>query len=249
MTQINRYAFVIDVSRCIDCRACLAACSVENQVPNEHTRIWVKDPGIQGQFPNLKRTFVPYNCMHCEHPPCIEVCASGATFKDPVSGLVLVDQQACIGCGFCVGACPYGVRYLDEKRGFVDKCNACKQRLDVGLQPACITTCLGTSRMFGDLNDPNSQASIALSRAKTVKTLDIEVREGRDIEPQIYFINGDVQYEGIVPRKGPEYTFSEEGWRKVAIPAVAAGIGLAFAGQAVMFTRQLLHGENEFEDQ
>lgn len=249
MTQINRYAFVIDVTRCIDCRACLAACSVENQVPNNHTRIWVKDTGVQGEFPNLKRTFIPYNCMHCENPPCVEVCASKATFKDPVSGLVLVDQEACIGCGFCVEACPYDVRYLDEKRGVVDKCNACEQRLDIGQQPACVATCLGGSRMFGDLNDPNSQASLALREARVVRTLDIEVREGVDTEPQIYFINGEVQHEGIVPKDAPQYTLAEEGWRRLAIPAVAAGVGLAFAGQAVMFTRQLLRGEDEFEDQ
>ena len=249
MTQTNRYAFVIDVSRCIDCRACLAACSIENNVPNNHTRIWVKDPGLQGEFPNLKRTFVPYNCMHCENPPCTEVCVSGATFKDPVSGLVLVDQEACIGCGYCVEACPYDVRYIDEKRGVVDKCNACEQRLVVGLQPACVATCLGASRIFGDLNDPNSEASVALRNAKTVKTLDIEVREGRDTEPQIYFINGVVEQESVVPRKGPQYTWTEEGWRQVLVPAVAAGVGLAFAGQAVMFSRQLMRGENEFEDQ
>jgi nitrate reductase beta subunit len=148
-----------------------------------------------------------------------------------------------------VEACPYGARYLDEKRGFVDKCNACKQRLDVGQQPACVATCLGSSRMFGDLNDPNSQASLALKDAKTVKTLDIEVREGVDTEPQIYFINGEVQHEGIVPKDSPQYTLAEEGWRNIAIPAVAAGVGLAFAGQAVMFSRQLLRGEDEFEDQ
>ncbi len=92
--------------------------------------------------------------MHCDNPPCTEVCVSGATYKDQDSGLVLVDQEACIGCGFCVDACPYSVRYLDEKRGVVDKCNACVQRLEVGLQPACVATCLGKVRMFGDLNDP-----------------------------------------------------------------------------------------------
>ncbi len=174
MPQKPRYAFVIDVSRCIDCRACLAACSIENQVAMDATRIWVQDLGVQGAFPDLKRTFVPYNCMHCDHPPCVEVCVSSATFKDPESGLVLVDQDACIGCGFCVDACPYNVRYLDSTRGVVDKCNACQQRLEAGLKPACVATCVGQSRLFGDLNDPNSEASKALQNARSITRLDYE---------------------------------------------------------------------------
>jgi len=160
MDSKKRYGFVIDVSRCIDCRACQVACSVENSVPMDQTRIWVQDLGVKGEFPNLERTFVPYNCMHCEHPPCTEVCVSGATYKDQNTGLVLVDQQACIGCGFCVDACPYNARYLDKRRGVVDKCNACLPRVERGQQPACVATCVGGSRMFGDLNDTQSDASI-----------------------------------------------------------------------------------------
>src|SRR3989304_5131250 len=120
MADKKRYGFVIDVSRCIDCRACLVACRVENEVPLPHTRIWVKDQGLQGTFPDLARQFVPYNCMHCEHPPCVEVCTSGATFKDPDDGLVLVDQEACIGCGLGVEACPYDAPSLDPTPGGVD---------------------------------------------------------------------------------------------------------------------------------
>ncbi len=179
MPQKNHYAFVIDVSRCIDCRACLVACSVENNVPLDHTRIWVQDQGVQGEWPVLERTFIPYNCMHCDNPPCTEVCVSGATYKDETSGLILVDQEACIGCGFCVEACPYGVRYIDQTRGVVDKCNACSQRLEIGLPPACVATCLGKSRLFGDLNDPNSDVSIALKQAKSIVRLDYEKGEDR----------------------------------------------------------------------
>jgi len=75
MPTKNHYAFVIDVTRCIDCRACLVACSVENNVPLKHTRIWVHDQRIQGEWPDLSRAFVPYNCMHCDNPPCTEVCS------------------------------------------------------------------------------------------------------------------------------------------------------------------------------
>lgn len=246
MPQKKRYGFVIDIERCIDCRACLVACSVENNVPMNHTRIWVHDLGIKGEFPELSRTFVPYNCMHCKNPPCVEVCVSGATYKDPATGLVLVDQDACIGCGFCVEACPYDARYLDEQRGVVDKCNACIQRVEVGLKPACVATCLGGSRTFGDLNDPNSEVSIALKNARSIQRLDYE-KDGHDTDPNIYFINGDALDGDALPRD-PNYTSAELTWKKALLPAILAGIGITFAGQAAMFTKQLVDGENEFEE-
>jgi tetrathionate reductase subunit B len=258
MPQKNHYAFVIDVARCIDCRACLVACSVENNVPMDHTRIWVHDQQVQGQWPVLDRVFVPYNCMHCDHPPCIEVCVSGATYKDKVSGLVLVDQEACIGCGYCVEACPYDARYIDQTRGVVDKCNACVQRLDIGLEPACVATCVGKSRLFGDLNDPTSTVSIALRNAKSVTSLDYEKGEV-DTDPNIYYLNlpetdsirssdpfGQVKQETL-PRD-PHYGIAQQGWKKVAIPLMALAVGATFLTQAIFFTKQLLEGEKEFED-
>jgi tetrathionate reductase subunit B len=258
MPQKNHYAFVIDVARCIDCRACLVACSVENNVPLKHTRIWVHDQQVQGTWPNLSRTFIPYNCMHCDNPPCTEVCVSGATYKDPVSGLVLVDQDACIGCGYCVEACPYGVRYIDQTRGVVDKCNACAQRLEIGLEPACVATCVGKARMFGDLNDPNSEVSVQLRNAISIVRLDYE--QGRtDTDPNIYYLNlpqtdsihssdtfGQVA-QASLPRD-PHYTVSEEGWKKVAIPLMAAAMGGAFLVQAIFFIKQLVEGEKEFDE-
>ncbi len=257
MAAKNHYAFVIDVARCIDCRACLVACSVENHVPVDHTRIWVHDQGVQGEFPDLTQMFIPYNCMHCDHPPCTEVCVSGATYKDKDSGLVLVDQEACIGCGYCVEACPYGVRYIDQERGVVDKCNACLQRLERGLQPACVATCVGKSRMFGDLNDSSSEAYKALQSAKNVVLLDYE-KNGVDTDPNIFYINvpkfeevvsSDMfgQAAGVLPRD-PTYTISEDGWKKFLIPIVGAAMAGTFLVQATFFTKQLVEGEKEFED-
>ena len=246
MVMKQRYGFVIDISRCIDCRACLVACSVENNVPMDHTRIWVKDLGVKGKFPDLQRAFVPYNCMHCENPPCVDVCVSGATYKDADTGLVMVDQDACIGCGFCVDACPYDARYLDEVRGVVDKCNGCIQRVEAGGQPACVATCIGNSRLFGDLNDPDSSVSIALKNAKTVQRLDYE-KEGHDTDPNIYYINGSVLQSSILPRD-PRYNLEETGWKKVLVPAIFTGIGASFLVQATYFTKQLVEGESEFEE-
>ncbi len=246
MANKKHYAFVIDIARCIDCRACLVACSVENKVPLENTRIWVHDLGVQGSFPDLSHTFVPYNCMHCDNPPCTEVCVSGATYKDSESGLVMVDQEACIGCGFCVDACPYNVRYLDEKRGVVDKCNACAQRLEVGLKPACVATCVGGSRLFGDLNDPASDVSIALKNASSIQRLEYQ-KDGHDTKPNIYYINGDVMHSSVLPRD-PQYTLAETGWKKVVVPLVFTAIGGSFLVQAAYFTKQLIEGEKDFEE-
>jgi tetrathionate reductase subunit B len=251
MATKKRYGFVIDVSRCIDCRACLVACSVENRVPMNHTRIWVHDLGVVGEFPNLRQTFVPYNCMHCENPPCVEVCVSGATYKDPENGLVLVDQEACIGCGFCVEACPYDARYLDESRGVVDKCTGCIQRVEIGQEPACVATCVGGARMFGDLNDPNSGVSIALKNASMVKRLDYESSQ-IDTDPNIYYLNAEglqniVLESSILPRD-PRYSLAEDSWKKVLVPAILSGIGVSFLVQATYFTKQLVEGEKEFEE-
>jgi tetrathionate reductase subunit B len=258
MALKKRYGFVIDISRCIDCRACLVACSAENNVPLNHTRIWVHDQGVQGIFPNLQRTFVPYNCMHCEQPPCVEVCVNGATYKDPETGLVLVDQAACIGCGFCVEACPYDARYLDEKRGVVDKCNGCIQRLEVGKHPACVVTCVGGSRLFGDLSDPNSDVSIALKHAGDIRRLDVET-EAVDTDPNLFFINVPSELTELwtsdpfgqqgqrVPRP-PRYTFSEVVWKKAITPLIGTAAGAAFLFQAVGFAKQLLEGDSEYKE-
>lgn len=247
MIQKKRYGFVIDVSRCIDCRACLVACSVENNVSMEHTRIWVHDLGLMGEFPDLSRKFMPYNCMHCDNPPCTEVCVSGATYKDPENGLVLVDQEACIGCGFCVDACPYNARYLDSERGVVDKCTACVQRLEVGMQPACVATCVGGSRLFGDLNDPESEVSQALKNARSVQRFDLEYKPGVSTGPNIFFTNGDVLQSGLGPHM-PLYTASEQVWKKGLVPLMAAAVGGAFLVQATYFTKQLIEGEKEFDE-
>ncbi len=247
MATKKRYGFVIDIARCIDCRACLVACSVENRVSMKHTRIWVHDLGVQGKFPILERTFVPYNCMHCDNPPCTEVCVSGATYKNLETGIVHVDQDACIGCGFCVDACPYEARYLDDERGVVDKCNACDQRIEIGQQPACVATCVGGSRLFGDLNDPASDVSIALKNAKSVQRLDLEYKDGIATGPNIYFINGDILASSIAPEL-PEYALAEQSWKKLLVPAILTGIGASFLVQASYFTKQLVVGEKEFEE-
>ena len=103
----------------------------------------------------VKAFFVPKICNHCAKPSCVKVCPVGATYKAP-DGAVLIDHKYCIGCGYCVQACPYGARFFDHEKGVSDKCTWCYHRITKGLQPACVEVCPVNARIFGDLNDPES---------------------------------------------------------------------------------------------
>jgi len=178
-----RMGFVIIVSRCIDCRACMVACSVENGVPVGRHRNWVNTVGPTGTFPDLGMEHIPGNCMHCEHPSCQRVCPTGATYTRP-DGIVMIDQDDCIGCGYCIIACPYNARFMDEETGTPDKCTLCVQRIDAGRQPACVETCIGASRLYGDFDDPDSVVPRLLAENASYRLL-TESGNG----PQIYYID------------------------------------------------------------
>jgi Fe-S-cluster-containing dehydrogenase component len=132
--------------------------------------------------------FVPKLCNQCEHPPCVEVCPTGATFKAK-DGVVLIDQTYCIGCQYCVQACPYGARYLDPRKGVADKCTWCYHRITKGLEPACVEICPTHARIFGDLNDPEAEVTRFI-RSRRVEVLKPETGNG----PQVFYtgINKDV---------------------------------------------------------
>jgi tetrathionate reductase subunit B len=124
--------------------------------------VFVDSPegGIRGFPPSpipkdqiLKSFFVPKLCNLCENSPCSQVCPVGATFESP-DGAVLVDKTYCIGCGFCVQACPYGCRFLNPITKTAEKCTLCYHRITRGLKPACVEVCPGQARIFGDLKNP-----------------------------------------------------------------------------------------------
>jgi formate dehydrogenase iron-sulfur subunit len=147
------HAFLLDVTRCIDCRACMVACSAENNVPMDNTRIWVSGSGILGVFPALQRATMPYHCMHCLEPACASACPVGAWTKRD-DGPVVYDSARCIGCRYCMNACPFGVPRFDWNRGVLEqplitKCSMCAHRLDAGEEPACVQTCLAQAVKFG----------------------------------------------------------------------------------------------------
>jgi Fe-S-cluster-containing dehydrogenase component len=168
---MTHFAMVIDLNTCVGCNACMAACAMENQTPvwEGKWRTYVHEEEI-GTGEHVTRRFFPRLCNHCSNPPCMTVCPTGATQKMD-NGIVWVDASICMGCGACAMACPYEARYpvtySDVRQGkeffgsdaqrehpSVDKCDFCAHRTVQGLKPACVETCVGESRMFGDLDNP-----------------------------------------------------------------------------------------------
>ena len=167
------YGMGIRIDSCIGCGRCVEACKAENDVPREpfYFRTWVEryvlgsdgevtvdspKGGIDGFRPieenqEVVRTFfVPKLCNHCDNPPCVQVCPVGATFKTE-DGVILVDRDYCIGCRYCIQACPYGARYLDPRTKTADKCTFCYHRVTKGLLPACVEVCPTQARVFGEV--------------------------------------------------------------------------------------------------
>jgi formate dehydrogenase iron-sulfur subunit len=159
---IQHKAFLFDATRCIDCRACMIACSVENDIPMNKTRIWVAGVGLKGEYPNLDRASMVYHCMHCDEPDCMSACPVGA-YNKRADGPVEYDPDKCIGCRYCMNACPFGVPHFDFDKGliqgaFIDKCTMCPQRIDNGLEPACVATCPTDALIFGERSDLVTEA-------------------------------------------------------------------------------------------
>ena len=164
----RRFAIVIDGKRCIDCKACVVACRAENDVPLQYSRNWL-DEEVRGEYPRLIGTSEPEQCHHCQDPACVRVCPTGASYQRP-DGIVAVKASECVGCRYCVVACPYEARFFREDKGVVEKCDFCAARVDRGEQPACVETCPGKVRVFGDINDPRSPlAQLLSSRQYRVK--------------------------------------------------------------------------------
>ena len=177
----RRYALVIDSRKCINCKACVVACKAENGVPIGKFRNWINEDR-QGEYPRLRIDFEPEQCHHCEHASCVRVCPTGASWQRK-DGIVLVYPDDCIGCRYCMVACPYDARYFDEESGTVHKCTLCNHRIDKGEVPACVETCPSKVRVFGDLEDPaNRLHELLATRRHHVK----EPQTGNG--PQLYYL-------------------------------------------------------------
>jgi len=213
----RRWGMVIDLQKCIGCKACTVSCEAENVLPPGVTYRPVMIEEL-GTFPNVRNRFLPRPCMQCDDPPCVPPCPVGATFKRD-DGVVEIDYDTCIGCRYCITACPYGARSFDFSEFYTEdtphlmpwetrpnyeygeewvrdpdhpnrspmgnarKCHFCLHRVEVGLLPACVTTCLGGATYFGDLNDPDSLVSELVASERVMR-----LKEELGTNPKVYYL-------------------------------------------------------------
>lgn len=176
----KKLGLVIDLDTCVGCQACVVNCKEWNTsgygVPLSDQDPYGADP--HGSWLNRVHSYevtpkdapaqvvhFPRSCLHCDDAPCVTVCPTGASYKRAEDGIVLVDEDLCIGCGLCAWSCPYGAREMDESAGVMKKCTLCVDRIyndnlpEIDREPACVRTCPAKARHFGDLSDPNSAVS------------------------------------------------------------------------------------------
>ena len=206
--NMPRYGMVIDLKRCYGCYACVMACKTANHTPPGV--LWARLlQGEVGSYPNVVRQTLPVLCMHCDEPSCMEVCPTGATQKLD-NGIVIVEKDKCMGCKYCIMACPYGARYsveewesyfpeglpltpyeeftraaFEEKSGVgvATKCDFCLDRISEGKNPSCVEACPANARIFGDLDDPNSEVSILIKKERG-QVLNPELGN----KPKVYYL-------------------------------------------------------------
>ncbi|MBA4178998.1 MAG: (4Fe-4S)-binding protein [Anaerolinea sp.] len=207
----RKWTMVIDQRKCVGCSACTVACIAENNLPPGIAYRPVLEEEI-GEYPKVTRRFTPRPCMHCDEPPCVPVCPVGATYKRP-DGVVVINYDRCIGCRYCIVACPYGARSFDFGEHYTDgtpgrqpyeespaleygkewsrssvegitrKCHFCVHRLNAGMLPACVTTCIGEATYFGDLNDPESLVTELVTSGRAVR-----LKEELGTKPNVYYL-------------------------------------------------------------
>ncbi|MBE4514922.1 4Fe-4S dicluster domain-containing protein [Vibrio parahaemolyticus] len=191
----KRYAMVIDLRKCVGCQACTVGCSIENQAPIGQFRTTVKQYEVtlndgSTTTQEAKAFMLPRLCNHCDNPPCVAVCPVQATFQRE-DGIVMVDNNRCVACAYCVQACPYDARFINEDTLTADKCTFCAHRLEQGLLPACVETCVGGARVIGDLNDPSSEVRRLITKHQdNIKVL----KPDEKTKPHVFYIGMDERF-------------------------------------------------------
>jgi len=216
----KQYGMVIDMRKFIEqpelLDQAIAACALAHNVPEfppdkQKSEIkWIWKTPFENAFTeesfthlakNIEEAEFPVLCNHCAHPSCVRVCPTKATFKQKDNGIVAMDYHRCIGCRFCMAACPYGARSFNwedprpyvktynpnfptRMRGVVEKCNFCGERLALGQQPACVEACKGSGAMvFGDINDEKSEVRQVLAKEFTIQR-----KPSAGTKPSVFYI-------------------------------------------------------------
>ena len=163
---MKQYVILADLDRCIGCKGgCQVACKTEHEIALGPSRSRLYTMGPTGTFPNLQMYFLPLMCQQCENPTCVQVCPTGACYKDEADGVIKIDRETCLGCQSCKWACPYDAIFFNQELRVSDKCDVCSERRAEGEEPACVRNCSGKALMFGDINDPESEVSRAIKKA------------------------------------------------------------------------------------
>ena len=160
-----RRTLLINLDRCSGCDSCVTVCKYENglQLGEYYSRVVAVGPW--GEFPRVQMYWLPIQCQQCENPQCVAVCPTGASYRDPDTNVVLLQAVKCIGCEYCLMACPYGVRSMNKQTGVAQKCTLCSQLTADGSDvPVCVHTCPCGGRLFGDLDDETSDVCVELAR-------------------------------------------------------------------------------------
>jgi DMSO reductase iron-sulfur subunit len=146
---MSKYFLFQDSKRCIGCYSCEVHCKASKTLPvgPRLTQIIPVGPKIVKNLPRMSFVYMP--CYHCENPWCVEACPTGAMQKRPQDGIVFVDSSLCVGCKTCISACPWGAPQWNSETGTVVKCDYCKDRIDEGLEPACVRKCVTKCLHFG----------------------------------------------------------------------------------------------------
>lgn len=202
LSSTYKWGMVVDLNKCpLDCNACLEACRKENNVALQGDKSrdihLIRKVKIKRKHSSHSaEKAVPLMCNHCEHPPCVKVCPVKASYKRS-DGIVLVDPHRCIGCRYCVIACPYNARYFNFKtntewpnkvypkrsHGVAESCTFCAHLVDQGKKPACVEACKARALVFGNLNDPKSEVSRLLAEHPAKG-----IREDLGTKPKVYYL-------------------------------------------------------------
>ena len=185
----KRYGMVVDLRKCIGCQACTVSCSMENLPPIGQFRTTVLQYEVdRGTDVPPAMVSLPRLCNHCDEPPCVPVCPVSATYKR-ADGIVVVNNERCVGCAYCVQACPYDARFINHETQTADKCTFCEHRLEVGLLPACVESCVGGARVIGDLNDPGSEINLRMQAHHQAHPDGIKVlKPDMKTQPRVFYI-------------------------------------------------------------